>query len=170
LLEVAVRAMTYTGLDGTAVANPTVDFPEASIFQKRNPYWRVGSGDSGLEVVEHKGKKDIRLLDEEPVLAFWLIERHGFFFTYFEPRKNDVEQFVPFAGGESRPWVKHFVCGESMYVPRACFVSRPFAWEVVREFLRSKKRSQAVPWVSRFSLQFPYPAAGDKPPAKADLA
>ena len=39
-----------------------------------------------------------------------------------------------------------------------------------QEFLRTKKRSAAVPWVDRFELEFPNPSAGDEVPAKADLA
>jgi hypothetical protein len=165
-----MKAMTYSGPDGSDVPSPTPEFLENIIFRERNRYWRVGSGDSGLSVVEYKAKKAIGIAYGEPALAFWLVERHGFFFTYFEENKKDVKEFVPFAGGDCKPWVRHFVCGVDMYVPRACFVSRPFAWEVVREFLLSKKRSRAVPWVSRFSLEFPNPAAGDEPPARSDRA
>jgi hypothetical protein len=169
-LEVAVKALTYSGPDGTIVANPSLDFLEDIIFQQRERYWRGGSGDSTLAVVELRGKKEIGIRAGEPALCFWLVQRHGFFFTYFDRSKKHLEQFVPFAGGESSPWVKHMVGGEAMFVPRACFVSRPFAWEIVQEFVRSRQRSPAVPWVKRTSLEFPYPAAGDEPPAKADLA
>jgi hypothetical protein len=162
--------MTYSGPDGAKVANPSVDFLEGIIFRERNRYWSVGSGDSELSVVDHRGKETIAIIHDEPALAFWLVERHGFFFIYIDKRKKQVEQFVPFAGGESKPWVEHIVGGVEMYVPRACFVSRPFAWEVVQEFLRTKKRSPSIPWVSRFALEFPYPAAGDAVPGKRDLA
>lgn len=165
-----MKAMTYSGPDGTTVANPSLDFLEGIIFRERNRYWRVGSGNSELSVVEHKGKKHVALLPKEPALSFWLVERHGFFFIYFDKTKKHVEQFVPFAGGKCRPWVEHVICGDAFYSPRACFVSRAFAWEIVQEFLRSKERSRAVTWVNRFSLQFPNPAAGDEPVPKGDRA
>src|SRR5262249_16392643 len=111
--------MTYSGPDGTDIPNPTLDFLGNIIFRERNRYWRGGSGDWMLSVVEFKGEKIVTLLQDQPALAFWLVERHGFFFTYFQRRRKSVEQFVPFAGGESKPWVKHFAGGVETYVPRA---------------------------------------------------
>lgn|GEM_PF-6388612 len=165
-----MKAMTYHGPDGAMTSDPTLDFLEHIIFRTRDRYWQAGSGDSTLSVVEQKGTKDVQILHDEPAMSFWLVERHGFFFTYFEKSAKDVKQFVPFAGGDCKPWVEHGVGGLEVYVPRACFVSRPFAWEVVHEFCRSKMRSPAVPWVNRSALEFPNPAAGDARPAKTDLA
>jgi hypothetical protein len=64
--------MTYSGPDGTTVAKPTLDFLEGIILRERNGSWRVGSGDSGLSVVEHQGEKHIGILHDEPALAPWL--------------------------------------------------------------------------------------------------
>jgi hypothetical protein len=163
--------MTYFAPRGDTIIDPTVEALEPIIFGEQDGYWRCGSGESSLGVVEHRGKKHTAEVEGEPVLIFFLVERHGFFFTYFQPTESVTpHQFVPFAGGNCRPWVGHDIGGVSFYAPRACFVSRPFAWEVVQEFLRSKGRSQAVPWVDRFFLEFPYPAAGDKPPSMSELA
>jgi hypothetical protein len=71
--------------------------------------------------------------------------------------------------GSARPWVEHNIGGDCFFAPRACFVSRPFAWEVVREFVRSRRRSPAVPWLDRSGLEFPSPLAGDPVPGKVDL-
>ena len=167
----AVKAMTYSAPGGGTIIDPTVETLEPIVFKERNGYWRCGSGDSSLGVVEHRGMKQTARIEGEPALIFFLVERHGFFFIHFQPTRSITPaQFVPFAGGDCRPWVQHNIGGDSFYAPRACFVSRPFAWEVVREFLRSKGRSRAVPWVDRFTLDFPNPAAGDKPPSKKDLA
>ena len=166
-----MKAMTYSGPDGSVVVKPSPEFLEHLIFGGRGRHWRLGNGDSGLAVEEHRGGGRARgaratrqNLPNEPTLAFFLVERHGFFFAYFRPGRN-AEQFVPFAGGERRPWVEHVVGGATMYVPRACFVSRPFAWEIVRYFVRTRRRSPAVPWVSRYSLRSP-----DERPPKVDLA
>jgi hypothetical protein len=161
--------MTYIGPDGTIIPRPTDDFLERVLRRDRASHWRVGSGDSGLSVVELKGKdrKTRQVIEGEPALAFFLDEPHGFFFTYFEPGKC-VEQFVPFAGGTSRPWVEHPVAGLEMYIPRACFVPRETAWDIVKEFVRTKKRSRAVKWVKRSTLEFPSPEERRLP--KADLA
>ena len=43
-------------------------------------------------------------------------------------------------------------------------------WAVVSEFVRTRQRSPAVPWVDRFGLEFPFPPGGDPRPQKADLA
>jgi len=166
-----VKAMTYSAPGGGTIIDPTVEALEQIIFAERNGYWQCGCGDSSLGVVEHRGKRQIGRIEGEPVLMFFLVERHGFFFTYFQPTESITPaQFVPFAGGDCRPWVRHNIGGDSFYAPRACFVSRSFAWEVVLEFLRTKGRSRAVPWVDRFSLEFPNPAAGDKLPSKKELA
>ena len=161
--------MTYTGPDGSVVAHPTDEFLEGITRREHGRYWRVGSGDSALAVMELKGKdkKTRQAIDGEPALAFYLVEPHGFFFTYFEPGKF-VEQFVPFAGGTSRPWVEHSVGGLEMYVPRACFVPRDTAWQIVHEFMRTKQRSRAVKWVNRSTLEFPSPE--ERQLSKADLA
>lgn len=166
-----VKAMTYSSPGGEQIIDPTLEALEPIIFKERNGYWRCGCGDSTLGVVEHRGKVRSARLEGEPVLMFFLVERHGFFFIYFQPTGSITPtQYVPFAGGDCRPWVRHNIGGDDFYAPRACFVSRPFAWEVVQEFLRSKSRSPAVPWVDRFSLDFPNPSAGDTTPAKNEIA
>ncbi|HSV16119.1 MAG TPA: hypothetical protein VLI90_17795 [Tepidisphaeraceae bacterium] len=164
-----MKAMTYTGPDGSVVPRPDEELLERIIRQERGRYWRVGSGGSGLAVIELKGKdkRTRQAIDGEPALAFFLVEPHGFFFTFFEPGKF-VEQLVPFAGGTSRPWVEHVVCGLEMYVPRACFVPRNTAWEIIQEFTRTKQRSRAVTWVNRSTLDFPSPE--ERRLSKADLA
>ena len=120
-----MKTMTYRGPDGSIIPRPSDKFLERIVLREQSAYWRLGSGDSGLSVVELKGKdgKTRRAIEGEPALVFFLAEPHGFFFTYFEPGKF-VEQFVPFAGGTSRPWVEHLVGGLEMYIPRACFVPR----------------------------------------------
>jgi hypothetical protein len=163
--------MTYSAPGGGEIVSPTTEALESIIFGERNGYWRCGKGEASLGVVEHRGERHRAKVEGEPVLMFFLVERHGFLFIYFQPTGTLAPaQFVPFAGGDCRPWVQHTIGGDSFYAPRACFVSRPFAWEVVQEFLRSKGRSPAVPWVDRFSLEFPNPAAGDPQPRRKDLA
>ena len=145
------------------------------IFTERNKYWRTGSGDSGLGIQSVRKRQDGTRIQAgvsgEPSLVFWLVEKHGFFFIYFDASTTlTPTQYVPFAGGRCSPWVKHDVGGESFYAPRACFVSRPFAWQIVYDFVESKSKSKAVPWLRRDKLEFPYPAAGDPVPKREHLA
>lgn len=163
-----MEELTYTGPSGPRVVNPSLEFLERIIFHEKGKHWRGGSGDSGLAIEVAVGKRGSRVVTREPSLMFFLVPRHGFFFNYFAPDQEKVSNWVPFAGGECRPWVKHYIGGDTFFAPRACFVSRPFAWEVVREFVRTRKRSRAVPWVDRFKLEFPFPPGGDPVPRKAD--
>jgi hypothetical protein len=165
-----VEAMTYFGPDGSIVVDPSAELLERLVFRERGGLWRVGSGDASLSVAVHTRHKTYASVAGQPTLMFFLVPRHGFFFTYFEPQPVGVVQWVPFAGGECRPWVEHCIGGDCFFAPRACFVSRPFAWAVVSEFVRSRRRSPAVPWVERSGLEFPFPPAGDPRPRKADLA
>jgi hypothetical protein len=165
-----VEAMTYFGPDGSIVVDPSAELLERLVFRERGGLWRVGSGDASLSVAVHTRHKTYASVAGQPTPMFFLVPRHGSFFTYFEPQPVRVVQWVPFAGGECRPWVEHCIGGDCFFAPRACFVSRPFAWAVVSEFVRSRRRSPAVPWVARSGLEFPFPPAGDPRPRKADLA
>src|SRR5262245_36387411 len=125
-----MKAMTYTAPDGGRVPNPSLELLERIILHERGKYWQTGSGDSGLGV-ELTREEFVRKVEGEPDLMFFLVEPHGFFFDYFVNDQTTTE-FVPFAGGESRPWVEHIVGGQEMYVPKTCFVSRAVAWEIVQ--------------------------------------
>src|SRR5438094_10623340 len=127
--------MTSQPPDGAPVANPSTQLLKSIIYRTRDRYWDVGSGSGDLSVVELK-KNSVTPIYSEPALVFFLVERHGFFFDYVEANKFR-EQFVPFTGGASRPWVAHTDGQMEMYVPRACFISRDVAGEILAEFLRS---------------------------------
>lgn len=166
LRDVPAR-MEYGGPDGT-VAEPTLELLEEIIFRKPGKYWQQRNGESSLGMVRRIRKATA--VAEAPALMFYLVPKHGFFFLMFEPVSEfDVRQWVPFAGGGSKPWVKHFA-GQPFYAPRACFVSKPFAWEIVQEYLRSMQRSNCVRWVDRFELDFPNVEAGETAPSGSDLA
>lgn len=165
-----MEALTYFGPDGTTVQNPPAELLSRLVFRERGGLWRVGSGSSSLSVTVRRRPKIYAHVPGEAALMFFLVPRHGFFFNYFAPGPDGVEQWVPFAGGESRPWVEHPIGGDCFFAPRACFVSRPFAWAVIQEFVKSRRRSPSVPWVNRSDLEFPFPPAGDSRPQKTDIA
>ena len=165
-----MEVLTYTGPDGYRVENPSLELLEQVIFRDPGKSWLVGKGSSRLSTEVQVGQRGTSVVTREPSLMFFFVPKHGFFFDYVAPDQEKVSNWVPFAGGECRPWVEHYIGGDTFFAPRACFVSKPFAWEVVREFDRTRKRSRAVPWVDRFKLEFPYPPAGDPRPRKADRA
>jgi hypothetical protein len=165
------RAMTFEGPLGSTEINPSLEYLQAIIFDQPESYWQAGSGDSSMAVVEHLGPKRTAALEGEPALMLFLVEPHGFFFDYFDNTEKFTTQFVPLSeDSNGPPWVQHYVCGEAFYAPKSCFVSRQIAWEIVAEFLQTKRRSNAVNWVERSTLRFPNPAAGDKVPRQKDLA
>ena len=167
LESAGVSAITYGGPLGEEVRNPSPDFLERLIFRERGRHWLVGNGSSGLSVMEKKGR-DWQAVPDEPALMFYLVERHGFFFVYFDNTGRWQEQYVPLAGASGPPWVEHTVGAMPFYAPRGSFVSRPFAWEIVREFTDTRRRSKAVRWVRRRSLRLPDPE--ENPPRRAELA
>lgn len=162
------ETLTFFGPDD-CVSDPPLDFLEHLVFRSRGPYWRAGSGECSLSVVVPSQPKGVVMVPGQPSLMFFLVARHGFFFTYFETGPAGVTQWVPFAGGQCRPWVEHNIGGDCFFAPRACFVSRAFAWAVIEEFVRFRQRSPAVPWVDRAGLEFPFPPAGDPRPRRTDL-
>lgn len=61
---------------------------------------------------------------------------------------------MPYDGTPCDVTVTHYVGGEPMRRPRACFVSREQAWDVVQEFVLHGRRSPRFKWVSVGDLDF----------------
>lgn len=162
-----LRTLLYTGPDGKNIVAPSKDQLENVIFCTRSSYWNRGSGDSGLTFCNPKSSRHVTA--NESALVFWLSERHGFFFTLFEPTKSGKVAYIPLAGGRSTPYVTHVIGGDRVLVPRASFVSRSFAWQIVLDFTETGKRSKSVPWVNRSTLGIPNTSAGDAIPRKKDV-
>jgi hypothetical protein len=131
--------MQYRGPNNDTCENPSLEFLRTIIFERGHDYWDQGSGDSGLwpEVGEP--------------LIFFYDHPHGFYMG-FSPG-GDVE-VVPYDGGPCDEVVTHFVGGEPMRRPRACFISREQAWDIVQEFVCHHRRSPRFTWTSIGDLDF----------------
>jgi hypothetical protein len=163
------EVLTYSGPVGTHVPDPSLDLLEEVILRHDPARWERGSGSSGLMMTVREGPKSFRTLPDLPSLVFFLVSDHGFCFTCFEPGRRFPTQWVTFTGGEPRPWVEHSIGGDSIYYPKACFVPRPQAWEVVQHFVRTRERSPAVVWAEQHNVGIRFPGAGDDVPAAADI-
>jgi hypothetical protein len=165
-----VTAMTFVAPDGGVTLNPTLEALEPIIFGERNGYWRRGKGGNSAHSLQARRQESHEHSRGQAYADVFPRRAPRLFLHLLRAAKNNTLQFVPYSGGSCRPWVKHSIGRVTFLASRACFVSRPFAWEIVQEFLRSKGRSAAVPWADRFWLEFPNPAAGDEMPGRKDLA
>lgn len=160
--------LTYLGPQVHAVRAPTGAFLESLLLVEDAALWLRDSGDSTLCWAVHSAV-EAAIVHAKPMLTFFVDEHHGVFMCFCDAEQDGAMEWVPCSGGEGRPWVHHYIGGESFYAPRACFVSRPVALRITADFIQSGKRSAAVSWVERSSLNFPFPGAGDPIPGADDL-
>jgi hypothetical protein len=144
-------ALTYFSPEGDFIANPPLELLHSLLFEEPPEYWCQGSGMSDLCFIDHTETAYVAINDR-PSLSFFAVEPYGVLLSYQAPRQSSQ---VPCIGLAGKPWVMHYVGGEPMYVPLACFVSRPVAWEAVQEFVRSQRKPEALDWVSYVSLELP---------------
>jgi YD repeat-containing protein len=78
-------------------------------------------------------------------MCWFLEEPVGFHFRFEQP--TGLTQLT-YDGSGRRPRIMHYVGGDTIYLPRGCFVSRDLAWEVVKESLRTQQPSPVVKWIT----------------------
>jgi hypothetical protein len=143
-------ALTYYAPDGTDTPNPSPRLLREIIFEEGPTYFETGWGGGALAVMRH-GAHGIKMMTDQPMLEFFLVEPHGFFFRYYPVQGP---QMVPYDGSGCDRLVKHYYGGDPVRVPVACFVSREAAWEIVKVFRRSGECSPGVNWVPFGKLEF----------------
>ena len=131
--------MYYRGPSGEKEDRPSLEFLRGIIFERGGEYWNEGGGDAGLWP-----------LSGEPLIFFY-VHPHGFYMSFLPDRDVEV---VPYGGGSCEEVVMQYVGGEPMRRPRACFISREQAWDVVQEFVCHGRRSPRFNWVSIGDLKF----------------
>jgi hypothetical protein len=144
-----MESLVYFAPDGAEILDPSVDLLWATINQSNQSYWDKGAG-AAHRVVEMPGRK---WNTKEPYLEFLLHEPCGFHFNYFAPK----EELTTLTGEDGKPWVVHGAGDKRSYIPKACFVSRTIACEIVAEFQRSRQPWPGVNWVDWWSLDIPIP-------------
>jgi hypothetical protein len=144
-------ALTYYTPDGDFIPGPPEGVLRDLIFERGQDYYDSGWGGGALQVMRLTPQGIVRLNDQ-PSLEFFFIEPHGFFFRCYTKKGPPV---VPYDGSGCGRLVEHDYGGDPMPVPVACFVPRQVAWEIVREFCRSRGCSPATTWVKWSELELP---------------
>ena len=138
-----MTTLTYHGPDGTEVVNPGEEFLRDVVLHAPASMWEVGSGDSGLD-----------RSDTDEALMFFAVEPFGMYVAFIPPGDVDV---VTTRSPDTSAVVEHYIGGEPFVAPAACYLPRPLAWNVVREFVRHGRRLDTLRWVSIGELEYDDP-------------
>jgi hypothetical protein len=138
-----MATLTYHGPDGDEISNPGEEFLRDVVLHAPAATWEVGSGDSGL----------VRS-DTTEALVFFAVEPFGMYVAFIQLADADV---VTTRSPDTSKIVAHHIGGEPFVAPAACYLPRPLAWEVVREFARHGRRLDSLKWVSLGELEYEDP-------------
>lgn len=146
---------------------PSIEFLHETLFASPSSYWRAGSLSAELFHTRRRGKS-IEVRGDIPCLSFAYKPKHGVFLMHTD---TDIDPAIaiPYAGGDFSPWVKHNDGQLEWYVPRACFVSRAFAWAAILKYCETDGRIDTLPWTDKDKIVFRLPAVGDANPRGKDL-
>lgn len=121
------------------VANPTKEFIKTIIYETAASYWKVGSGDSCIEVEGCEER-----------LIFFYDEPYGFFIM------RHPDYLVMCDETMEIETVIHNVGGEPMQVPTCSYVQRDVAYQIIVSFLEGGKIPESVKWVDLYDIDFEY--------------
>jgi hypothetical protein len=139
------------------IENPSEEYLRHLVFDSDETYWNAGCGDAGLNV-QRPESSDYVYNTGEPALIFFFEQDTGFFFRL---QRVDGIVFVPYNGMACDDLVSHYVGGEPFWVPRACYVSRETAWNIVKDYIDRRERSSSVQWVPFEELKYKVPGFDD---------
>ena len=105
------------------------------ILKSRNSYWLAGSGDASLTFKS-------RLINSEMGIA--IREDIGVLLTYTLLPKRKL--FVAIRNDDFRDKVSLFSGGDFVLFPKAFFLSRELAWEIVKDFCASGSMPSQIQW------------------------
>jgi hypothetical protein len=129
---------------GDEILEPTEADLRAVIFDTDQHYWDSGSGDAALLYM--RGRESVH---DKPWLNFFMQEPHGFFVRF---TAHSEPPSVPYDGSDANMSVVHYVGGDPLRLPLACFVSREAAWEVTKYFFAARERLPRLRWASLYDL------------------
>ena len=142
--------VVYYAPTGARTVNPTEEFLRDVVLNAPAETWRVGTGESNLERP-----------DAEESLMFFAVEPFGMYVAFVPPADAEV---VAVLTPDMNEVVEHDLSGLQFVRPRACFLPRPLAWEVVREFALHGRRLGTLRWVCIGDLDYhdPYWSVDDE--------
>ena len=152
-----MRGLFLTG-PSENIENPPEEHLRRMIFQFDAAFWNAGCGDAGLNVARPAWSQD-EYPDDDPALIFFFEPGAGFFFQF---QFADGDVLVPYDGTGYADLVAHHVGGEPFWVPRACFVSREIAWEIVKNYIDHREPNPRVMWVPFDDLKYEVPSSDDE--------
>jgi hypothetical protein len=124
------------------IDNPSLELLEDCILRRGDDYWNVDAGDATLETVTEGSRV---------VLDLELVASRGFCIVYMH---KDVGHFVSLGSDNFHDAVEKAVGGQPRFLPAAVFIPRELAWEVVKEFHATGKRSNAIRWIDRREMNW----------------
>ena len=151
---------------GRLLIGPSVDEIHAVLFESRADFWKRGSLSVELLHIKRRGKST-EIRGDIPSLSFAYKPKHGVFLMHCDSTANP-RIAIPYAKTGFSPWVKHNDGQLEWYVPRACFVSKAFAWAAILEYLHTDGRIDLLPWVDKIEIEFRLPEIGDEIPRGED--
>lgn len=127
----------YYGPVGANVENPSEEFVRELIFNKKEEYWKQGSGDSCFEVEDCQER-----------LVFFYDEPYGFLII------RHPDYLVPIDRTIKINTIEHKVGGEPMKIPTCSYVNRETAYEVIQHFIMTKEVPAIVEWIDLYDIEF----------------
>lgn len=129
--------ITYYGPVEEAIENPKEEFVKELLFHKGEDYWQQGSGDSCFEIDGCEER-----------LIFFYKEPYGFFIM------QHPDYLVPIDRTMEINTIEHMVGGEPMKVPTCSYVNRETAYEIIQQFIATKKVPDLVEWIDLYDIEF----------------
>jgi hypothetical protein len=130
----------YHAPDGSTTRNPTAEALAEIVLRQSAAYWNYGSGDSGLT-------RD----DCDESLVFFFVDPYGVYVAFVPEGQVEV---VTRSKSDTKATVEHYVGGDPMVRPQACFLPRELALEVVRDFADHGRRLPKLTWVPLYQIEY----------------
>ena len=144
-----METLAFEGTDGELTYHPTLEIVR-ELLDLDQDYWLGGSGSAMIGwVIERNPGFSINF--NRPTLHIAVHEPYGVWILY---REGNVERYVFDETAPEDLLVVRYMGGEPAVFPRAFFVSRPIAEQVIEEFLRSEGMSPAIAWRAPISRQY----------------
>ena len=134
--------MRYISPSCDMVDNPSLDLLEDCVLRRDETYWDVDAGDATLETVTDSFRV---------VLLLELVVSHGFCIYYMHKKDG---HFVSLGSDNFRDAVEKAVGGQPRFLPAAVFVTREMAWQVVKDFYATGRRSDVIRWIARRDMNW----------------
>ena len=110
------------------------------VLHSDNAAWKTGSGDAPLVYKSAKRESEICLMCRMP---YGMIVTHKF----HKEDSEDPSLYVALLSKDSNEDISLWVGGNFSLFPRAFFLCRELAWEIIRDFCKDGSRSDKAIWM-----------------------